>query len=244
MHGRKNEAMTSPQIVFLHALPLDGRMWAAQIERYEGRAIAPTLYLFGSSLRDWSSGVLDAAHDGSLIIIGCSVGGLCALEVARAAPVQVLGVVLIGAKAGVRPEPAFRDEAVRYIRTHGVAAAWDKYWRPIFGRNADDAAVDAARELALAQSADDLVDGIFAFHNRDDFTDFARTWRGTIISINGDQDHTPSAAANADWTSLRNRGAQVVDDCGHYVSLEQPQRFAALLDDAISCIEECALANG
>jgi pimeloyl-ACP methyl ester carboxylesterase len=91
------------RLVLLHALPLDGRMWDATGTRFGG-AFAPTLYGLGESVRDWAVAVLEHCGIDELLVVGNSVGGSCALEVARAAPGQVRGVVLVGAKPGCRPD--------------------------------------------------------------------------------------------------------------------------------------------
>ena len=120
-------------VVLLHALPFDGRMWQAEQAWLPGPTLAPTLYRFGSTLEDWASGVLHVAPADPFVIVGCSIGGSCALEVARAAPERVLGIVLVGAKAGVRPEPGVRDEACQVLAERGMEAAWRTWWRPLFG---------------------------------------------------------------------------------------------------------------
>jgi pimeloyl-ACP methyl ester carboxylesterase len=79
--------------------------------------------LLGTTLEQWAQGVLALVRNEPLVV-GCSVGGSCALEVARAAPDQVRGIVLVGAKAGVRPDPAFRDKTIRLLTDHGIEAAW------------------------------------------------------------------------------------------------------------------------
>lgn len=68
--------------------------------------IRPNLYGLGESLEAWAGGVLDLVSTGPLILVGSSVGGSCALEVARLAPDRVAAVALIGAKAGHRPKRA------------------------------------------------------------------------------------------------------------------------------------------
>lgn len=42
------------ELLFLHALPLDGSMWAAQMDLLPGRAYAPTLYGFGNTIDSWA----------------------------------------------------------------------------------------------------------------------------------------------------------------------------------------------
>ena len=96
--------------------PLDGTMWANEMQLLPDAALAPTLYPFGESITDWAQAVLDLSCDEALVVVGNSVGGSCALEVARQAPGRVKAIVLIGAKASVRPDPIFRDEAVRVLR--------------------------------------------------------------------------------------------------------------------------------
>jgi pimeloyl-ACP methyl ester carboxylesterase len=48
--------------------------------------------------------VLRLAKGDRLIVVGCSVGGSCALELAVAAPDRIAALVLIGTKAERRPD--------------------------------------------------------------------------------------------------------------------------------------------
>ena len=128
------------RVVLLHALPFDGSMWAGFDGRLDAETlIVPSLYRLGDSLEEWAVGVLDLAGDGPLVVAGSSVGGSCALAVARLAPDRVAAVVLIGAKASHRPEPRLRDAAVRALTDGGVETAWSTYWEPLFGARADRA---------------------------------------------------------------------------------------------------------
>ena len=158
------------------------------------------------------------------------------LEVARAAPEQVAGIVLVGAKAGVRPNPALRDAAVRVLTDGGMEAAWRAYWRPLFGRDTPASVLAEAHELALDQDVDGVVRGVRAFHDRRDLTDFARAWPKPLVVISGDQDRTPTAATAARSTAAPRRRLHLVRNCGHYVNLERPHRFRALVTDALDQI--------
>ena len=165
------------QLVLLHALPLDGRMWDA-VQSTFNNAYAPTLYELGGSVREWAHAILDECSEQELLVVGNSVGGSCALEVARAAPDRVRGIVLIGAKVNVRPDHRLRDEAVGLLRGDGIAAAWDRYWKPLFGSNASAEVIAGARQLALEQDVGDLVTGVQAFHDRRDHSEWLATWSG------------------------------------------------------------------
>ncbi len=223
-------------MVFLHALPFGGQMWHAEVDRETQPAFAPTLYGFGETLQEWAKGVLDLVGTEPFIAVGCSIGGSCALEIAVAAPDQVAGIVLIGAKAGVRADPVFRDAAIRMLETQGMDAAWTKYWQPLFGRSASAEVVAAARRMALEHDVADVVRGVRAFHNRRDLTDIASKLSRRLVVISGDQDLTPPPAATKALTVGPDRRFHNVEECGHYVNLERPALFQRLLDDSVEWI--------
>lgn len=212
------------RLVLLHALPLDGRMWDATRLRFPG-ACVPTLYGLGGSVRDWAAALLEQCGGEELLVVGNSVGGSCALELARAAPDQVRGVVLVGAKPGVRRDPRARDEAIQLLRHDGAAAAWDRYWEPLFSAQTDAAVVAAARKLALEQDVDDLITGVRAFHERRDHSKFMRTWNGHLLVVSGADDRTPTPATAASGVEGARARQIIVENSGHYVPLEQPHEF-------------------
>ena len=81
-------------VVFLHAFPLDERMWAGQ---HAGPlyTIAPRLYGLGQTMDEWAAAVADDV-EGELTLVGASMGGYCALALARREPERVRGALLLG----------------------------------------------------------------------------------------------------------------------------------------------------
>jgi pimeloyl-ACP methyl ester carboxylesterase len=77
------------RLVLLHALPFDERMWDTTRSLLAG-AFVPTLYSLGRSIKEWAAAILAECQGEELFVVGSSVGGSCALEVARAAPEQVV----------------------------------------------------------------------------------------------------------------------------------------------------------
>ncbi len=216
-------------VVFLHALPFDGRMWDNQVRRLGRPASAPTVYGSGASLEAWARKVLAEARHEPLLLVGNSVGGSCALEIARVAPARVAGLVLVGTKAAVRPDPEARDGALRLLAERGIRRAWTTYWEPLFGPKTPSKVVAHARRLACEQRSDDIARGVRAFHDRRDLTDVAVAWRNRTFVIVGEHDRTPAPLVAAKPGAR----CEVVPDAGHYVSLEQPEVFGRLLDAAI-----------
>ena len=222
------------RLVLLHALPLDGRMWAEQMDLLPGATIAPNLFGLGDSLEEWARAVVEQTEGEQLVVVGASVGGSCALEVAALVPDRVEAIVLAGAKASHRRETAFRDEAIRALRTEGIGICWDKYWAPLFGRATDSTTVDGARALAFDQPIDDIIRGTRAFHERRDLTDFAHSWTKPLVVISGDQDQAPTPATGTQLaTDVPDGQFHLVADCGHYVNLEQPAVFDRIVRSVI-----------
>ncbi len=223
--------------VFLHALPFAGTMWSEFDRGVADRSIAPDLFELGACVEEWAEAVVALAGGEEMVVIGCSVGGSCALEIARLVPDQVSGIVLIGAKAGVRPEPEFRDRAIRLLETQGMEAAWRKYWAPLFGRSTPPDVVESARRRALGQDVGDVVNGVRAFHDRRDLTDLVDGWTKQLVVVSGDQDTTPPASAIRALGNGPRREFHIVANSGHYVNLEQPRRLRSILTDAMTGLD-------
>ncbi len=223
-------------IVLLHALPFDGRMWSEEDLQVSANVLVPDLFELGDSITDWAEAVLAKAGGEEILAIGNSVGGSCALELAYLAPKQVSALVLIGSKASVRPDPIAREQAIRTLETEGLGAAWSAYWEPLFGASVSPNVLSSARELAMSQDVHQVVNGVRAFYDRKDRSEFAASWPKPLVVISGDQDRTPPPSAIREPGEGPKRRFHIVHDCGHYVSLEQPQRFHSIVADLNACI--------
>ncbi|MDP1794028.1 MAG: alpha/beta hydrolase [Acidimicrobiales bacterium] len=213
--------------VLLHPLPFDASVWPDEV-RLLDESIAPTLYDFGEDIRGWARGVLDLAGPGPLDLVGNSVGGSCALEVAALAPDRVRSLVLIGAKAGHRPDPEFRDEALRVLGEDGLDAAFDKYWAPLFAPGTDPSVIDRGRAFAHAAGVAAVRRGVAAFHSRPDRHDFALGLDVPVLVIAGEHD-VGAARTLGLGGELRHGTYRQLDGCGHFAPLEQPSQLANLL---------------
>ncbi len=222
-------------LLFLHALPLDGSMWAAQEDLLPGSSHAPTLYGLGDTVESWAREALKGAKGDRLIVVGCSVGGSCALDVAVAAPDRVAALVLIGTKAKHSPDPALHAAALEIIESEGLSRAWAAYWAPLFSRSTDERVLEAARSAALSQQPADIARGVTAFHRRKSRDRFVSDCRIPIIVVTGEDDVAPGLKHSAELAASAALGRlYVIPSCGHYVPLEQPNALRAILDDVIT----------
>lgn len=229
-----------PELLLLHALPLDGSMWAGQMDLLPGASHAPDLYELGDSVEGWAAAALRKVEGDRLIVVGCSVGGSCAIEIARAAPERIAALVLIGTKARHRPDPDLHAAALRTLREEGMAETWRRHWEPLFSASVDPSVLAATRDIALAQSPEAAARGIAAFHSRPSRADFLAAFARPVIVITGADDRAPGLKISAEQADAAPRGRlQVIEGSGHYVPLERRDALNAILRGVIAEHASC-----
>ncbi len=228
----------SVRLVFLHAFPLDSRMWDEQRPVLSGQIEAPDLYARGNSLEEWAEDVLDTIDDGPLIVVGCSMGGSCALEVAQRAPDRVSALVLIGTKAGHNPDPAYRDSFITRLEQEGANALWSEIQSDLIGSQASQAVVDRIRALMMAQRTEDLIRAVRAFHSRRDLSEFAARWNKPLLVMCGEKDRAVTVSKTAAFVASTQSGVMhVMRDCGHYMNMERPSEFNRIIADFVDFVD-------
>ena len=223
------------ELLLLHALPLDGSMWAAQMGLLPGATHAPTLYPLGDTIESWAAEALKLVQGDRLIVVGCSVGGSCALEVAFSASDRIAALVLIGTKARHDLDPAQHACALATLRDAGMEESWRAWWAPLLSPAASEKAIGDARRIALRQSPHEVARGVTVFHTRPSRDRFLSDFSRPVIVITGADDTAPGRRTSAaQAASARHGRLHVVPDCGHYVPLEQPEALNAILRELIA----------
>jgi pimeloyl-ACP methyl ester carboxylesterase len=215
-------------------------MWEAQGEALAGReVVTPDLARLGASMSDWARGVLELI-DGAFVAVGASMGGYCALEIARQAPERLRGLALVGARADAdSPERREgRAATIELIRSRGQEALWEEMREKLFSPGAEEAALERARSLALEQSPDDLVRAVAAIRDRPESSGLVRALELPILVAVGDHDpYFPPAEAQTLAADLRNGRLHVFRGCGHLPSLERPDEFNRVLTEFLADID-------
>ena len=204
------------KVLLLHGWPLDEGMWEPQVGPLRDAGyepVAPSLYGRGASLDGWAAQLL-AEVDGPFVAVGASMGGYCALALARRAPERVVGMVLAGSRADAdtAERKQFRGEMVRQLRSEGVPA---------------DIETDVpAEDLATAQEA---------MRDRPDLTDVASSFGGPLLVCVGEQDEIVPLDVARELAGNALRGSlEVFAGAGHLLSIEQPDRFEAVLEEFLA----------
>ena len=195
-------------------------------------------FTLGRQRRSVGSAALKLVKGDRLIAVGCSVGGSCALELAVPAPGRVAALVLIGTKAGHRPDPALHASALEALREKGLEEAWKVYWAPLFSRSANSQGVGDARRIMLRQSPLHVARGVTAFHSRPNRDQFLSAFPRNVIVVTGEDDSAPGLKiSTAQATSARHGRLHVIPECGHCVPLERPEYLNSLLREAIALLQ-------
>lgn len=223
-------------LVLLHALPLDERMWDPQRAAFsDHRVTTPNLYRLGETIDEWADGVLGSVGD-DLVVVGASMGGYCALAVARRAPDRVRGVCLVGSRPDADPPERrpVRELWLRRIEEEGAAGLWAEAGEAIFGSSSAEVR-EFAERCALERTPDELARALRAIRDRADATAVVAALEVPFLVVVGDRDGlVPLDVARAAAESAREGRLEVVRGAGHVPSLERPDEFNRLLRDFLA----------
>jgi pimeloyl-ACP methyl ester carboxylesterase len=229
------------RILLLHALPLDERMWAPQLDALGAHEVtAPNLYaLGGSSMEAWASALL-RQFPGEFVLVGASMGGYCALALARLAPERVLALVLTGSRADAdSPErKEARMAAIERIRAEGAEGMWRQMEPVVAGEIVPEELRERLHAIALDQPPDGLVAAVRAIRDRPDSTDVVRGLRVPFLVVTGDHDPINSVEYGRELAATALNGEiLVLEETGHLPSLERPEAFDAKLLELVGGLE-------
>jgi pimeloyl-ACP methyl ester carboxylesterase len=211
-------------VLLLHALPLDERMWEPQLPALAEHDVkTPRLYGRGQTMTAWAESIA-ADLVGEHAVVGASMGGYCALALAKVAPDLVRALLLVGS----RPDPdsperrAGRADTIELIRREGADGLWRFMEPKLFGDAAN------ADPSLMFRDPDGLIGAVEAIRDREDSTQLARDFPGPLQFVVGEHESfvTPGELSEFD--------IRIVPEAGHLVNLERPDEFDAILREFLA----------
>ena len=243
------EAGEGAPLLLLHAFPLDGRMWAPQMDALPAgwHAVAPDFRGLGRSprgamparhVRDHAADVLaliDTLHLPPVVLAGVSMGGYVAFEVWRQRAGAIRALVLADTRAEADSDEArARRVALQgRARNEGTAAVIDTMLPNLLGAttHTDEPhrAIEVRRWGAEAP-AEGVIDALEALRTRPDSRpDLAKVSCPTLVVVGEEDALTPPDVARVMADGIRGAQYVAIPRAGHLANVEQPLAFNDVL---------------
>jgi pimeloyl-ACP methyl ester carboxylesterase len=222
-------------ITLLPGLACDAELWRDQVA-----ALAPLrpvrvgdVHTRFATLPRMAQALL-AEQPGDLLLCGASMGGMLALEVVRQAPQRVKGLALLGSSA--RPDTPeliqlrsdaielFEQGRMREVLQANLAFAFD----PLHARAL------APRYLAMierAGAAQLIAQNRAVMARTDQRPLLPHIACPTLVLVGRADQLTPPVHAQELAAAIPGAHLEILDECGHMLTWEHPQRVNALLRD-------------
>jgi pimeloyl-ACP methyl ester carboxylesterase len=241
-----------PPLLFVHGFPLSGEMWLPTVERLGigWRCVVPDLRGHGRSgateqvtiaqFADDLAALLDALDEQRpAVIIGLSLGGIIAFEFYRRHRNRVRALVLCDTRANAEPPEgiarrealaqsalragsrAVADAMIDGLFAPGAAPELKARWHAVMARTPPVGVAAAAR--ALAQRAES-------------FSTLPRIDCPTLVVVGAEDTLTPVESLREIHASIRGSCFEVIPGAGHLPPVEQPDRFASVLQDFLASL--------
>jgi pimeloyl-ACP methyl ester carboxylesterase len=223
-----------PSLVLLPGSLCDRWIWSQQIEALSDTcsSLVPQ-FLELDSLETMAHAVLRSLPE-RFLLCGHAMGGRVALEIFRLVPERVLGLALLAttvhpARAG---ENARRQTQIDLAFQEGMgalAAAWLP--KVLSARAAQNTALmQGLTEMYCRFTPDHYRREVQALLNRPDPLPLLPKIACPTLVLCGREDPlcTPAQAQSL-AAEIRKSQLSILDDCGHFPTLEQPERVAEIL---------------
>jgi 3-oxoadipate enol-lactonase len=246
MNGMEVEvAGEGPPLVLVHGLGGTGNVWqphmAALSRRFKvyrpdlrgsGRSSLPASVSVASLVADLMA-ILEHEHIERASFAGHSFGALVLQHLAALHPTRVAKLVLVGpvkapADAGRK---GARDRAAT-VRAEGMVAVADTiagFATSPTTRESKPAVMALVREFLMRQNVEGYARTCEALAAAED-PDLSHIACPTLIIAGADDAVAPLAVANRLQGEIAASVVEVIEQCGHWTSIEQPERVTAALD--------------
>lgn len=230
---------STPTFVLLHGLLCDGQTWshlAGPLSRL-GTVQIPRLSGLGS-LSGAASDAL-AQTQGPLIVIGHSMGGRVALEMARQAPARCIGLVLMntGYRGLGDGETPRRMAQVEAVQAGGVEAIVDSWLAGMIAPRTQDNTIlmQSMRTMVLRSSSDSFAKQIQALINRPDATDILSQIQCPTLLMSGEEDRwSPLSQHHEMAQHISGSEVAAIAAAGHMAPFEEPEACTASILEWLS----------
>lgn len=231
-------------LVLLHGFLGGADMWDNQLEQFSSRfdVIVPELAGYGDNAAQPSLNSIDG-HARQVLdflsaldidrfhLIGHSMGGMVAQQIAALAPERVNRLVCYGTgPVGVLPDRfESLDTSRQRVRSDGLAATAKRIAATWFKDGENGQGFDTCVRLGERVTVETAIAGLDAMETWDGRAALENIQQRTLV-LWGDCDRSYGwAQPEALWRGIKNSQLCVLPGCGHNAHLEQPEIFNAII---------------
>jgi 3-oxoadipate enol-lactonase len=233
-----------PTLVFVNSLGSDFRIWRDVVVRLAGEFpmlnydmrghgltdVGATPYTIGTLGADLAA-LMDHAGIRSAVVCGVSLGGLVAQQLHASRPDLVDSLILCDTAARIGDAPFWRAR-IAAIEVGGIDAVADgileRWFTPAF-RSARKVEYTGYRNMLVRQPTDGYLAACAALASADLVPHAGEIDVPTTCVVGDGDKSTPPDVVAGLARSIPGARYQVIPDCGHLPSIEQPDALAAIL---------------
>lgn len=221
----------SGQLVFLHGFGEDARIWDDFIPDFtwNQQPIVPSFahWTSAKSIADYARQLLISfPQDGKFTLVGHSMGGYIALEMAKLFPDRIEKIILLHSTAlpDTAEKQINRDRTIEFLQKHGTSVFIKSFVSNLFAphfvpinRDLIDNLIARYQDL----SVDGLIAATLAMRDRADFTTFLSETAIPFLFIHGDAD--PLISTDSILAIKAHHKCVILSGVGHQGVYEAPQ---------------------
>lgn len=240
-------------VVLLHGFCETRQIWAAFANELSQkiRVLTPDLPGFGESklptsdlkIFDISEAIYQWLQDlgiNETVVIGHSLGGYVALELAKNHPEMIKGLSLFHSTAFAdnKEKKASREKAIKFVQEHGVPAFVNNFIPELFyskNRKALKSAIEEVVNIAAQTQQESFITYTKAMRDRDDRTDVLKSLDQPILLIAGENDAAVPPEDIIAQELLPKKGiVHFLEDTGHMGMFEKKAVALKAVDNFIN----------
>jgi 3-oxoadipate enol-lactonase len=232
--------MEHKNIVFLHAFPLNSKMWKYQAENLREFNIYLIDYqnLLKENLKDFADFVYQFLNENKIkraIFVGLSMGGYIIFQMVRYYKNFIEGIVLANTKASADSLELRnkRFELIKRIENEGIEFLIDEYLEK-FLKNRNKEKEEMIRNMILEAKKESLISSLKALANRESSIEILKEIEvPTLIISSKDDTLTTIEDAKIMNKYIKNSKLIIFENCAHLSNLEYPEKFNNVIRDFI-----------
>lgn len=225
-------------VLLIPGLICDGTVWAAACEAMQDQPVSIADVTTQASIPEMAADLLQR-NSGLLVVIGHSMGGRVAMEMARQAPARIAGLALLN--TGLHPrregEDAKRQAMIDLAWSEGMARL-ARAWLPgmlAAGRSPDPKVVQSLTAMVCRMTPEIHERQMRALLNRPDASQTIGGFTGPMLLMTGRQDVWSPIAQHEEIARLCPQARlEIVEEAGHFAPVEQPRAVARLLAEWVA----------